>query len=205
MPIRRTLVQKLAAIGAGMFLLAGIANADMPSMERTFKKKDYVFGSVKITQSFDSRKDPMSPEFKLKMWEKGRLLLSLNDMIFDDIYPSPDREMFVGLSNSGWPGSAVIVFDRRGRVWFTANHGMSEFDYCAETSTMLKEWYDGKDPGVQFQERMLAADDILGISLRTCKGERVNLWGVVARATEKARIQRRAAGWGDRANNRKDD
>jgi hypothetical protein len=184
----------LVAIAGSMFLLTHSAVADMPSMVRQFKKQDFVFGSIKITQSFDSRKDPMGPEFKLRMWDKGRLLLSLNDVAFDKIYPSPDREVFVGLSNSGWPGSAVIVFDRRGRIWLVANHGMSEFEYCAETSTMLKEWYDGRDPAIRFAERSLAADDLLAISLKNCKGERVQLWDVIATATEKANLLRHQAG-----------
>lgn len=183
-----------ALMAFAILLFAETATADMPSMVKRVQKKDYVFGSIKITQSFDSRKDPMDPDFKLQLWDKGRLLLSLNDVAFDNIYPSPDHELFVGLSNSGWPGSAVIVFNRRGRVWFVAHHGTSEFDYCAASPTMLKEWYDDKDPALQFSGATFSADDLLHISLRNCKGETVDLWETVARATEKANALRKQAG-----------
>lgn len=162
----------------------------MPLNIKTYKKKDYVFGDLVVTQSFDSRKDPMDPVFKLQMHSRGRLLLTLNDVAFDDIYASPDGQLLVGLSNSGWPGSAAAVFDRRGRVWFIAHHGAMALDYCSQTSTFIKEWYDAKDPGLRFPERNLLGDDFLQISLRTCKGERVVLWDVVMQATEKAKSQR---------------
>lgn len=181
---------RLLVAAAGLCFVAGHALADMPPNIRTFKKKDYVFGNVVITQSFDSRKDPMDPVFKLEMRDRGRLQLKLNDVAVDDIVASPDGELFVGLSNSGWPGTAAIVFDRRGRVWFVAHHGTMALEYCAETSTFLKEWYDAKNPGLQFAERNLLGDDFLKITLRNCKGETVGLWDVVKQATEKAQSQR---------------
>ncbi|WP_342120569.1 hypothetical protein [Pseudoduganella sp. OTU4001] len=181
-------LRKVLAV-ASMCALGSQALADMPSNVRTFKKKDYVFGSVVISQTFDSRKDPMDPVFRLQMRDRGRVLLVVNDVAFDDIVASPDGELFVGLSNGGWPGSAAMVFDRRGRVWFVAHHGAMALEY-SETSTFLKEWYDAKNPGLRFAERNLLGDDFLQITLRNCNGETVGLWDVVKNATDRANAER---------------
>ena len=128
----------------------------------------------------------MDPVFKLQMRQPGRLLLVLHDVSFDDIHMSPDGELFVGLSNGGWPGTAVAVFDRRGRVWFVAHHA-AMLDYCAQTSTFLKEWYDAREPDLRFAERNLLGDEVQQITLRNCKGETIVLWDVVKQAMDKAR------------------
>lgn len=159
------------------------AFADMPPMVRTKHKQRFSFGDITVIQSFDSLKDPMSPEFKVQVYDKKRLLLQLNDAAFDAFYPSPNGEAFVGLSNGGWPGSAAIIFDRRGRILLLVEHGFANFDYCSQTSTFIKEWYDGKDPQVKFPIFDTRKTPIPGITLRDCHGRTVDLLDTISKAS----------------------
>jgi hypothetical protein len=165
-------------------LLSAQALADMPSSKRTKSEQTTAFGDIRIKQSFNSMQDPMSPEFKLQVYAKGKLLLQLNDAAFDAFYAAPGEQAFVGLSNGGWPGTAVIIFDRRGRILLLARHGQAKFRYCSETSTFLKEWYDGKDPQLRFPQYKPEQERPPGITIRDCSGQTVDLLDVVAKATE---------------------
>lgn len=160
--------------------------ADMPPMVRTKNERKFRFGDITIVQSFNSMRNPMSPEFKVQVYDKKRLLLQLNDAGFDSFYPSPNGEAFVGLSNGGWPGTAAIIFDRRGRILLLAEHGLARFDYCSETSTFIKEWYDDKDPQVKFPIFDTRKTPIPGITLRDCRGQTVDLLDTISKASANA-------------------
>ena len=146
--VKKILALNLLAISGLMSLTA---LSDMPSIKRIKTEKTSSFGAIKIIQSYNSVRDPMSPEFKVQVFKNGKLLLQLNDSYYENFFAAPNQLLFVGLSNSGWPGTAVIVFDDRGRISLLADHSASQFAYCEETSTMLKQWYDDAHPEVQFQ------------------------------------------------------
>ncbi|KQW93429.1 hypothetical protein ASC94_12385 [Massilia sp. Root418] len=172
----------LAAAGAA---LPALAPADTPPTARTQSESTFAFGDVSIKQSYNSMKDPTSPEFKLRVYNKGKLVLELNDAGFDNFYPAPDNQAFVGLSNQGWPATAAIVFDKNGKVLLLARHGTTRFGYCMETSTFLKLWYDAQDPQVRFLSAKPAPGKAPGITLRDCKGATVNLLDIVSGAAER--------------------
>ncbi|CAH0234666.1 hypothetical protein SRABI118_02560 [Massilia sp. Bi118] len=178
----KALTMRCAVILLGL-VVSTTANADMPSTKRTKQQKTFAFGDIRIEQSFDSTKDPMSPDFTVQVYDKGRLLLQLNDAAFDTFHAAPNGEAFVGLSNSGWPGTAVIIFDRRGRILLLAEHRFARFDYCMETSTFLKQWYDPEDPHVTFPPVDLSADKEPGITIKDCRGKTIDLLDTVLKAT----------------------
>lgn len=157
-------------------LVAAGAVADMPSTQRIRNERIVAYGDTTITQIFDSTLDPMGPDFILKVTYKGELKLLMNQVQFQNIYASPDHSLFLGLSNSGWPGSAVIIFNREGTVLFQADHGTTAFEYCAQTSTMLKQWYDDEKPEVRFPDwRQKYSGEVPGITLKNCSGNTVDL------------------------------
>ena len=181
---RRTGLTARCAVALFSVLFSAQALADMPSMKRTKSEQTTAFGDIRIKQSFNSMQDPMSPEFKLQIYNKGKLLLQLSDAAFDAFYAAPGEEAFVGLSNGGWPGTAVIIFDRTGRILLLARHGMAKFRYCSETSTFLKEWYDAKNPQVRFPQYQPGQDRPPGITIRDCHGQTVDLLDVVSKANK---------------------
>jgi hypothetical protein len=181
------------AMARTVFAMLGMVSAsplhaDMPTMERTKRENTQTFGDIKIRQSFSSMKDPMAPDFIVQVYKKGQLLLQLGDASFDTFVASPNKEIFVGLSNSGWPGTAAIIFDRRGRILLLATHEHSIFDYCRQTSTFMKEWFDPNDPHVRFPAFSLREKKAAGITLRNCRGETVDLLDVVAAASKESAL-----------------
>lgn len=172
----------IRAVLTTLWLTSLPALADMPSMKRVRSVTVQHFGDVTVQHIFDSRKDPMGPEFVLKMFRNKRLLMELHEVAFDSIHASPRNDLFVGLSNGGWPGSAVIIFDRRGQILLLADHQTSTFDYCMSSSTMLREWYDDVHPEVVFPALAYAPGRKPGITLRDCHGNIVDLLDTVHRA-----------------------
>jgi len=159
------------------------AMSDTLSNKRTKNVQVFRFGSTLIRQTYDSRHNPGSPEMNLQVYVKGQLKLLLNDALFEQFFPSPDGEVIVGLSNSGWPGSAAIVFDTRGRILLLSDHQSANFDYCFMTSTFGREWYDARDPQVRFPDGpgVLGLD---GITVRSCKGNAIGLVESVNKAAD---------------------
>lgn len=169
-----SLVCRYAVAAAGV-AVAAQAQADMPPATRTASEQTFAFGDISIKQSVNSMKDPMSPEFKLRVYKKGKLVLDLKDAAFDAFYPAPDKQAFVGLSNHGWPATAAIVLDRDGKILLLARHGEANLSYCMETSTLLKHWYDAQDPQVRVLPGHTPA-----VTVKDCRGGTVNLQDVVS-------------------------
>jgi hypothetical protein len=157
-----------------LLLLAGPALCDTLSTRRAKDEKVFRFGSTVIRQTYDSRRDPGSPEITLQLYVGDQLKVQLNHAAFSQYFSSPDNELIVGLSNSGWPGSAAIVFDKDGRILLWSDHLSARFDYCFETSTFGREWYDAKDPQVRFPAGH-AFTRIYGITLKSCRGSTIGL------------------------------
>lgn len=168
--------------------------ADTPSNVRTKNERTFEFGSIRITQSFDSSKDPADPEFKLMVYGKDSLLMQLRDVAFDNFYASPDKRLFVGLSNSGWPRSAAIIFDERGRILLLADHMFGNFDYCNESPTMLKEWYSRKNPQIRFPVwdpvgNKAKEGKLPGILINDCHERSIDLLDLLSKANADANSQ----------------
>lgn len=157
-----------------LLLLSSAAPCDTLSGKRDIDVKVFRFGDTLIRQTYDSRRDPGSPEMKFEVYVGGQLKLLLNNALFSQFFPSPDNELIVGLSNTGWPGSAVIVFDTGGRILLWSDHLSAQFDYCFKTSTFGRVWYDAKDPQVRFPAGH-AYTRMYGITLKSCKGGTIGL------------------------------
>ncbi|MYM21075.1 hypothetical protein GTP46_00225 [Duganella sp. FT135W] len=171
----------------GLVIIIGLvssveAYADMPPMERKKTEQTFRFGAIKIVQSFNSIRDPKSPEFKVRVFKGDKLLLQLSDAFCGNFFAAPNQLLFVGLSNTGWPGTAVIVFDDSGRILLLADHNAAQFDYCEETPTLLKQWYDDKNPEVQFHLPNAGKEIKPSISVRDCRGGTVDLLDAVLNA-----------------------
>jgi hypothetical protein len=62
---------------------------------------------------------------------------------------------------------------------------MAEFDYCEKSVTRSRVWFDAEKPEVQF-DRNATESNASGISLRDCRGKRVDLWAVALKAYNSA-------------------
>lgn len=170
------------------------AFADSWKYDPVEKSKIETYGDIKIIQTTDARKDRQYPDFILSIYFKDELLAKYKGVAFQKLFASPDNSRFVGLSNYGLPGTAVVVFDNKGNLILEAKHGLATFDYCNESVTLVRRWYDEDKPDVQF-----VPDEKYGgykeITVRDCKGKTEDLLKLILRAYNNS-FQRTAASGG---------
>lgn len=174
-------------VAACLSLSAGAPLADtwsFTSSEREFK----LLQGIRVVVTTDASKSTQRPEFHLKIYDGQKLLAHYPGLGFEHITGSPDGKVFVGLSNQGIPGTAAVVFTRNGNLRLLAIHGLAEFDYCEKTVTVVRRWYDDKNPNVRFD----GPTETGGVTVRDCKGQQVPLLEITAKAYNNA-LQRTPA------------
>ena len=169
----------LALVLASATVYADSWNYEPVTTDRTFE-----FGTARVVLTTDARKNQKVPDFQVRVIDRGIEQARFRGVAFDALYASPDNELFLGLSNRGIPGTAVIVFSRSGRIALLANHGIAEFDYCSKTITLERVWYDETSPNVRFD--LDGKNGAPGIYLQDCKGRTVEVLGTVRAAYVRA-------------------
>ena len=144
-----------------------------------------MFGSVKVILTTDATKNQQWPEFTVRIFRDGVVQAQYRGIAFEQLFASPDRSTIVGLSNDGLPGTAIVVFGPSGDLRLLVNHGMAEFEYCDKSVTRRCVWFDEEKPEVQFDFNDKKRESS-GISLRDCRGNRVDLWAVALKAYNNA-------------------
>jgi hypothetical protein len=172
-------------------LLAGLAlfvtpltRADSWSYPPTVESHSFRHGSVRIVLTRDARTNQKLPDFLLEVFKDEVRMAQIPGVSFDKLFVSQDNRLFVGLSNSGIPGTAVVVFTDQGKLKLLAQHGLAEFDYCERSVTLARVWFDEENPSVRFQ--LDEHDPKPGIYLRSCKGQDIELVEAVREAFAKA-------------------
>ncbi len=74
------------------------------------------FGDVKIELVCDARKNSRWPLFELMIYKNDELQAKYRNVAFDQIFASDDNEFFLGVSNSGVPETAFVIFGSNGRL-----------------------------------------------------------------------------------------
>lgn len=156
------------------------AQADTWFFPAEVTTKEYTFGDVRVVMTTDATRNQGYPNFLFTVSKAGTEIARYPGMAFETVVASPDNRYFVGLSNSGLPGSAVIVFDASGKVLLLAGHNMAVFDYCHVSVTLARVWYDREKPEVEFKLDGEGAEQ--GIYLHSCHGKRIELLRTVAEA-----------------------
>jgi hypothetical protein len=175
-------------------LLAGLVsgvNADSWSYKPISEDKSYQFGSVKVVLTTDATRDQKYPDFTVRIFRGGIMQAQYRGIAFEHLVAAPDESVIVGLSNDGLPGTAIVVFGPSGELRLLVRHRMAEFDYCDKTVTRRRVWFDKENPDVRFDfnNREHGAS---GISLRDCRGNRVDIWATALKAYNNA-LQRTPA------------
>lgn len=155
-------------IFAALLTVAPWASADSWSFPPGRSEKTFTFGDARIVLATDATADRKYPDFILQVFKKGKLQSQVHNIWFDQVFASPDRTLFVGLSNRGFPGPAVVVFNDSGAISLLALHGIAEFDYCEKSVSIQRVWYDAEDPRVTFHSDTKVHESA-GISLRDCR------------------------------------
>ena len=161
-----------------LLLLSSLyAGADQWSYPKELKEKAFDFGDTKIVRVIDTTKNSQYPDFKVLIYYKGELQAKYRGISFEFIYADKDNSTFVGLSNSGLPGNAAVVFGPQGHLGDVLYHERFVPDYCRRSVTISKVWVDKEDPKVEFSYAKIGDDYeyIKDISFISCHGKRVTL------------------------------
>lgn len=166
----------LAAMAISLAVaLAGVADDWMYRPERT--EKSFEFGRLRINSSIDARENQHHPEFVVEV-KNGRKIIGLFPNVhFESLHPSPDHEYFLGLSNSGIPGTAFVLFDARGHLIWETKHNHEQFSYCRMSVSLTREWVAVEGQKVEF----LIADAgyLQDVTVVHCSGSRISLSAAV--------------------------
>lgn len=174
MTANRTSLAALAILASLCTLPDGVADTLQMVPHKDVRRES--FGDVEITQVYDTL-TPESWEISTKVTKRGKLILYLRNAQYQQFFSSPGHRVFVGLSNSGWPGSAILIFDDEGHIYASASH-FRGFDYCKWTSTILKEWYDDKNPSIEFPRYEAPQRKF---TVRGCRGNRIDIIALAAK------------------------
>ncbi len=166
-----------------LFVFAG-ARADSWSYPPELVTKSFDHGEVHVVLTTDARRNQKMPEFLLEIYTQGVRVAQIPGISFEQLFSSDDNRLFVGLSNRGIPGTAVVVFNALGTLAVLANHGLAEFDYCSKSITLQREWFDEDNPSVSF--RLGEQEKEPGIFLRSCTGTTIELLRTVREAYARA-------------------
>src|SRR5688572_33508631 len=95
---------------------AAMVLADSWRYPKELIKKEFEFGESKLVLEIDGTKSQAWPPHTLSIYAGDQLLAKYKNVGFDKVYASNDNKFFVGVSNSGIPGTAFVVFDAQGNL-----------------------------------------------------------------------------------------
>jgi len=129
---------------------------------------EFVFGSARIVRTMDASENNQFPIWKIEIFREKALQAIYKGVWFEDIVANTDNTVFFGISNSGLPGTAVVIFDYKGNLLFERKHEKELYDYCSWSVTINRRWYDGENPDLRF----IAKDEGSGTGLKVkgCNG-----------------------------------
>jgi len=172
-------MKKFAALATSLFCC--VALADSWRFEPVLKQHTETFGTTKIVLSIDARSNQGLPIFSVEVFANKALRARYRGVAYEKLFASPDKTLFLGLSNDGLPGTAVVLFDKSGNLLLEVKHAVAAFDYCVQSTTRLRKWFDADNPAVKF-----VADAKYGgyksITLRDCRGNEVDLQETISAA-----------------------
>ncbi|HEX6398559.1 MAG TPA: hypothetical protein VFZ95_14135 [Steroidobacteraceae bacterium] len=154
------------------WLIAVASHADSWAFKDSVQTWRFADG-LRVDVITDAQRDGSANQY-VKIVRGSRVLGILNGVGFETLVESPDHRLYVGLSNTGLPGTAAVVFDHDGRVLLYASHWAGSFAYCRASVTIDRTWYDGKNPDVRFDDGKITLND--------CSGTRISLFEAVGQA-----------------------
>ncbi len=174
---------KFRLIGIFAFLLPIITLGDSWFFDGTRSEKEYIFGQTRMLRIIDSTKESQYPDYVIVVFNGNKLVARYPGVSFQNIYASNDNEIFIGLSNSGLPGTAIIIFDKDGKLKLELKHHFGKFRYCQKSVTVFREWYSPDQTNFHFVYN--ESREVIDARLNDCKGIEVSLDDVIDYAYNK--------------------
>lgn len=158
-------------------LFHDISHADSWTFAKERQVKEYRFADARIVRIIDATENQQYPDFIVEIYHQEKLMAKYRGISFETLAVDKTNNTFVGLSNSGLPGTAVVVFLADGTLTQLLFHGQFVPEYCQQSMTLSKLWFDQNNPDIQFKYDRTESgyQYITEISFRNCKGKRVFL------------------------------
>lgn len=153
-----------------------VAFADTWHFEAKVTTEEFVFGETKIIKTVDSTQNQKYPDFMIDIYQNDDLQAKYRGISFQNIFAFKENTVFIGLSNEGIPGTAVVIFTDKGALNMEIKHRNGTFEYCTKSVTLERIWYEEVNPDL---ELVNAGEDNEEIIFTDCKGERVGLFSVL--------------------------
>jgi len=129
-----------------------------------------VFGDTTIVKKVN----PSEDEVSISIYCKEKLKAKLEGVWFERIFPSPKFDYFLGVTNTGIPGTAFILFSKYGMLLREVKHDFLDFiPYCGQSLVCDRTWYNDKNPGVEF---VFDEGGLSKVFINGCDGKRYNLF-----------------------------
>lgn len=107
-----------AVLSAVLFIFCATTpiKADTWVFKEEKKEHAYTFGAAQITLETDTTENQQYPEYTLTIRADTKVFAIYKGIAFEHIFADKDNNTFVGLSNSGLQGAAVVIFSASGRL-----------------------------------------------------------------------------------------
>ena len=160
-------------LAIAVFLLPLISYADSWEFEASVEEQEFVFGSTRVVRVVDSRLNQQHPDFRVDVYTNGELVGRFGGVHFEHIAASEDNQLFVGVSNRGLPGTAIIVFQASGALRALVNHNtrVERLFYCEQSVTLQRVWFDPENPALRIHSGNYGYE----LEVRGCKGGPLNI------------------------------
>ena len=169
------MIRSLVAVFFIAFLCTS-AKSDSWRYQKEKTEKQYNFGDINFTLIRDTTKNDRYPDYSLFVKKDDNLEAKYRGVAFDSIHPSKNNEMFIGFSNHGLPGTALLILGSEGQLIRELKHSHFQPNYCDESTTLSKRWVLD-DPKVEFAYSKIGDkyEYIDRITFLDCHGKRVSL------------------------------
>lgn len=163
-------MRKLIAL---LLFITAVAMADTWEYPPERTVTEFEFGNTKIHRIVDATKNQRYPDFTIDVYYARELVARYRGLSFDRLEPMADNRLFIGLSNSGLPGTAIVVFDASGNLRLLRDHDLdeSQFRYCDKSVVLIREWFDETNPVV----RSTDPQGVETVQIRACDGSLISL------------------------------
>ena len=149
------------------------AIADTWKFPKEVTSHEYDFGDVKVVTKRDGTKNQIMPVYTVEIYREGNLQALYKGISFDHVAADKQNAVFVGISNRGLPGTAIVIFDGFGNLKLLRNHNKKLFEYCSWSTTIDRTWYDYKNPDLKVIYNDAGIPTT--IQVNSCKGKAIDI------------------------------
>lgn len=185
----KSIMCKKCTFLTSLFLMLNIpfsfAHAATWQYENKSTDKISIFGDTRLTLTTDATSNQVFPEFTLKVHSHNTLQAQYRNIAYDNVFGSSDNSVFVGLSNDGLPGTAIVVFDNRGNLRIEIKHRFANFTYCDFSGLRQRVWYDSKNPDFEFVFDP-SGKKLEDMFVNDCNGKRISLFTLIDQTYRKS-------------------